>query len=226
MIFLNKKLIFMVSMYCCFVGICYGETITFSANAMSGTVNDSNDYTRLSGNAFVKTDSIELRANEIEMNGEDYRYIVASGNVSGTYSEAGFTFECDSIRYDREEEIAILEGSVTMVDTENDVTLKAEFVEYNQNTEVALIQIDVEILQDESVCTAAFALYRKNMQILELSGSPKITQGEDIFQAHEIIFNLDSEEITLIGQVQGTVTEASDEKSEDESPLNLEAETN
>ncbi len=221
-----KKLTVMLSLYCWLITLAYSETITFSANAMSGTVNDNNDYTKLTGNAFVKTDSIELRANEIEMNGEDYRYIVASGSISGTYSEAGFTFECDSIRYDREEEIAILEGGVTMIDTENDVTLKAEFVEYNQNTEIALIQIDVEILQDESVCTAAFALYRKSLQVLELSGSPKITQGDDIFQAHEVVFNLDTEEITLIGKVKGTVTESSDEESEDENSPTLEAETN
>ncbi len=193
----------------------FSETITFSANAMSGTVNDNVDYTRLSGNAFVQTESMELKASEIELNGEDYRYIEASGSISGTYSEAGFTFTCDSIRYDREEKIAILEGNVTMVDTENDVDLKAHFIEYNQNTEVALIQIDVEIVQGESVCTSAFALYRKEIQILELSGSPKIMQGDDIFQAHEIIFNLNTDEISLIGSVQGTVSDSSNSDTED-----------
>ncbi len=192
----------------------FSETITFSANSMSGTISDSDNYTRLSDNAVVNTDSMDLQADDIELNGEDYRYIVATGNISGTYSDAGFTFECDSLRYDRESKIAILEGNVSMVDTENDVALKAELIEYNQNTEVAVIQINVEITQDKSVCTAAFALYRKDIQILELSGSPKITQEDDIFQAHEIVFNLETEEITLIGNVQGTVIdESSDENA-------------
>ncbi len=198
------------------VGSLYSETITFSADSMSGTVSDNLNYTRLSGNASVQTASMELEADEIELNGEDYRYIAASGNITGVYSEAGFSFSCDSIRYDREAEIAILEGSVAMVDTENNVDLNAEYIEYNQNTEVALIQIDVEILKDDSVCTAAFALYRKEIQILELSGSPKVTQKDDVFQAHEIIFNLDTEEITLVGRVQGTVIEADDEESPEE----------
>ncbi len=194
----------------------YAETITFSANSMNGTVNDNANYTRLIGNASVTTDAMELNADEIELTGDDYRYIIASGDVSGVYSEAGFTFSCDSIRYDRETKIAILEGTVSMVDTENDVDLKAQFIEYNQTTEVALIQINVEIIQGESFCTAAFALYRKESQILELSGSPKITQGEDIFQAHEIIFNLETEEITLVGRVQGTVTDTNKEESSQE----------
>ncbi len=188
----------------------FTQSIQFSANAMSGTVSDTQNYTRLSGDAYVKTDSMELRAGDIEMNGEDYRFIEAKDSITGTYIDAGFTFTCDIIRYDREKNIAILEGNVEMIDTENDVTLKAEYVEYDQNTEVALIQIDVEILQDDSVCSAAFALYRKSIQILELSGSPKITQGDDVFEAHEIIFNLDTEEISLIGKVKGTVTDASE----------------
>ncbi len=192
---------------------------------MSGTVNDSANYTRLSGNAYVKTESMELYADEIELNGEDYRFIVAEGNIRGTYSEAGFTFTSGLLSYDREEKIAILENDVTMKDTENDVDLMAAFIEYNQNTEVTLIQIGVEIIQGESVCTAAFALYRKNIQILELSGSPKITQGDDIFQAHEIVFNLDTDEITLLGKVQGTVTDSKDEESSEEESSTSETES-
>ncbi len=199
-----------------FIGnVSFSQTITFSADSMSGTVNNTNDVTVLRGNAYVKTESIELSADEIELSGDNYRYVRATGNIEGVYSQAGFTFECDSILYDKEAEIAILEGSVSMIDTENDVNLQAEFVEYNQNTEVALIQIDVTITKDESICTSAFALYRKDIQILELSGSPKVTQAEDVFQSHEIIFNLETEEITLIGNVQGSIIET-DEENENE----------
>lgn len=186
------------------------ETISFYANSMSGSTSDNNEYTQLSGNAYIKTDSMELRADEIEMKGTDYRYIIATGNVNGTYTDGGFAFTCNNINYDRDTEVAVLEGTVSMDDTENDVQLEAEFIEYNQKTEIALIQIAVKIVQDESICTSAFALYRKELQILELSGSPKIVQGDDIFQAQEIIFNLDTEQITLVGKVHGTVTDSKD----------------
>ncbi len=185
----------------------FAETIEFKADSMSGTVSEKDNSTILEGNAFVKTNAIELHADSIEIRGTNYRTIIASGNISGVYSEEGFSFQCDSLTYDRKTEIAILKGSVKMIDTENNVDLKAEFIEYNQNTETALIQIDVEIIQDDSVCTSAFAVYRKNDQILELNGSPKITQKDDVFSAHEIIFNLETEKITLIGKVQGTVTD-------------------
>ncbi len=196
------KLSFLCIFFSCSI---FAETIEFNADSMSGTVSDTNSFTSLVGNAFVKTDSIELDADSIEIKGPNYRIINAIGNVKGTYSEAGFTFSCDSLTYDRELKVATLKGNVTMHDTENDVELFSEFIEYNQNTEVANIQINVKIIQGDSTCTSSFAVYRKNEQILELNGSPKITQKEDIFKAHEIMFNLDTEEITLIGKVQGTV---------------------
>ena len=185
----------------------FAETIQFRADSMSGSVSNAENCTSLVGNAFVKTDSMEITANTIDISGENYRTIIAEGTISGIYSDAGFTFSCNSLRYDRETKIAILSGNVNLIDTENDVTVSAEFVEYNQNTEVAVIQIDVEIVQEESTCISSFAVYRKNTQMLELNGSPKITQKDDVFKAHEIIFNLETEEITLIGNVQGTVTD-------------------
>jgi len=80
-----------------------------------------------------------------------------------------------------------------------------EYVEYNQATETALIQINVEITQENSVCTSAFAVYRKKIQMLELSGSPRVTESDNVFRAQEIVFNLDTKEITLDGKVSGTV---------------------
>lgn len=197
-----------------------GETISFYSDSMSGSTSDNNEYTQLVGNAYIKTDSMELKADTIEMSGSDYRYIEAVGNVNGSYTEGGFAFTCNSINYDRETEVAVLEGAVSMDDTENDVQLEAEFIEYNQITETAHIQIGVKIVQDESVCTSTFALYRKELQILELSGSPKIVQGDDIFQAQEIVFNLDTEEITLVGKVHGTVTDSSNEDEQADDLIN------
>lgn len=212
----SPKLIVCVFLLASFPFFANAETINFYADSMSGSTSDNNEYTKLSGNAYIETETMELKADTIEMSGTDYRYIKATGNVNGTYTEGGFVFTCNSINYDRDTEIAVLEGMVYMDDTENDVQLEAEFIEYNQTTEIALIQIAVQILQDKSVCTAAFALYRKELQILELSGSPKIVQGDDIFQAQEIIFNLDTEEITLVGKVHGTVTDSSNASTQAE----------
>ena len=115
--------------------------------------------------------------------------------------------------------MARLEDSVHMVDVENEVTIDSQIIEYNQNKEVATMQIGVTIKQKNNTCTSAFSIYRKNAQMLEMSGNPKIVQGEDTFRAQEIILNLKSQEITLSGRVSGSVTDSkkSETKKESES---------
>ena len=61
----------------------FAEKITFSAGSMSGQAGDSSATTTLSGGAFIQTSSIEITADSIELSGDDYRFIKASGNISG-----------------------------------------------------------------------------------------------------------------------------------------------
>lgn len=183
------------------------NTITFSANSMRGSTKENSEFTELKGNASIRTKTMELKADSVQLSGNEYRLIKAEGSVEGTYTDGGFTFKCNSLRHDRETEVTVLEGAVFMNDTENNVEAKAEYIEYNKKNETALIQINTEIKQKDAKCTAAFAVYRKKIRILELSGSPKIIEGANEFRAQEIIFNLDTREITLDGKVSGSVTD-------------------
>jgi lipopolysaccharide export system protein LptA len=184
------------------------EKITFSANAMTGKAGSTADVTTLSGNAFVKTSSMEITADLIEMKGENFRYIIATGSVTGKNTGSQMDFTCSKMKYDRETKIAQLEGMVHLVDQQNNVSADAEIIEYNQNSETAVMQINVSLKQKNNVCTSAFAVYRKNMQLLEMSGNPKIVQGEDTFRAQEITLNMTTQQITLDGRVSGTVNDS------------------
>lgn len=188
------------------------ETINFSADYMKGTAGSKTDSTTLEGNAFVKTDTMEIKADSIELSGDDFRFITAEGNVKGTNSESQLEFDCGRMKYDRKTKIARLEDSVHLVDTANNVTADAQIIEYNQDSETAVMQIAITLKQKDNTCTSAYAIYRKKAQMLEMSGNPKIVQGKDTFRAQEITLNLESQEITLDGRVRGTVTDS--QKSE------------
>ncbi|MCM1320838.1 MAG: hypothetical protein NC041_01515 [Bacteroides sp.] len=198
------------------------ENIYFTANKMFGNTNENSRFTRLSGNAHIQTESIEIYADDILLDGDDFRYITASGNVRGTNIEAGFDFACQSMKYDRTEKIALLERSVTLDDTEHGVKADAQIIEYKQETETAVMQAGVSITQKKSVCTAAVAVYRKAEQMLELMGNPKVVQEDDTFIAQEITMNLETEEITLYGKVRGSVADSS---GDSQSPASEKTET-
>ena len=46
------------------------EKIIFSANSMTGKSDDSNGETKLEGNAYIKTESMEIKANSIILSAE------------------------------------------------------------------------------------------------------------------------------------------------------------
>ena len=186
------------------------EEITFSGDSMRGSVSSSSDsskesFTVLSGNAVVKTSTMEIRADSIELTGDDFNIIKALGNISGTNTESELEFKAQTLEYDREQKIVTLTGDVELKDLKNDVTAKAQIIEYDQNTDVAIMQIDVELKQKENVCTGAYSVYRKKEQTLDLSGNASVKQKDDMFRAQSISFNMDTEEIVLDGNIRGTV---------------------
>jgi lipopolysaccharide export system protein LptA len=191
----------------------FAERIAFTAERMSGYSKENSDYTRLEGHAAVKTTKIEISADSIELTGDDFRYISARGNVRGRNIDSDMDFTCGTMKYDRQTEVVTLQTDANIVDHQNEVTAKAQVIEYNQKSEVAVLQIDIELKQKKSSCAAAFGVYRKKEQMVELSGNPKIQREEDVFRAREMTFNLETEEILLDGRVRGTVKDSGNSPS-------------
>ncbi len=188
-----------------FCSLVYAEKITFSAGTMSGQAGSKNTTTKLSGNAYILTETMEISSDSIELSGEDYRYIKADGNVVGKNLKTNMEFTCANLEYDRESKVASLKGSVKLEDKDNDVKASAQMIEYNQETNIAVLQIGINLTQKDNVCTAAYAVYQKDQQMLELSGNAQIKQNDDTFRAQHITLDMDTQEITLDGNVKGSV---------------------
>ena len=189
----------------------FAEKIVFSANKMTGQAGNSNTTTNLSGNAYIKTSSMEIQADEVELSGDDYRYIKAIGNVSGKNLEANMDFTCNSLEYDRTTKIAELKDNVKLIDKDNDVKADAQIIVYDQDAEIAVLQVKVNLTQKDNVCSGSYAVYYKKTQLLEISGNAQVKQNEDVFRAQYITLDMDTQDITLGGNVKGKVTESKKE---------------
>ncbi|MGP1415008.1 MAG: LptA/OstA family protein [Treponema sp.] len=181
--------------------------IKFSASSMQGSIKEGQNSTSLTGNAVVMVDTMEIKADRIEIYGKDYRYLKATGTVTGEDKEKGFSFSSNFMQYDRDKEIATFFGKTELNDTKNDVKITSEHIEYNQKAETMLMQFDVKILRKEITCTSMFAIYNRKSSALNLTGRPIVTKSKDTFQAAKIAVNLDTEDITLEGRVSGNVVE-------------------
>ena len=189
--------------------------ITFSARSMKGTVKEGQNATSLKGDAVVTVDTMKITADTIEIYGKDYRYLKATGQVKGEDKEKGFDFSSNFMEYDREKEIAIFYGSTELNDSKNDVKINSEHIEYNQKAETMLMQFDVKILRKEITCTSIFAIYNRKSSSLNLTGKPIVTKAQDTFKASKITVNLETEDITLEGNVSGNVVEEKKDLKED-----------
>lgn len=187
-----------------------GKPISFSADRMSGAAGKKNETTTLSGNAVVTVGTLKISGDLIELSGKDYRYVKATGNINGVDSEKGYSFTADELSYDRDTEVASFRGNAKLIDEKHDVEASAGIISYNQKTEVALLQLSVKLKKNKIDCESGFALYRRTLSMLDLSGSPHVLRDGDEFRADRISVNLDTEHISLDGTVSGTL------KKEDE----------
>ena len=183
----------------------HADVFSFRADKMSGTKALGRETTILSGNAEVRSDNLVLRANRIEIQGDDNQFIDCTGGVWGIEEEKDIIFQTDRLRYDRKRKIARLEGNSTLEDRQNNIVAKGNFIEYDDQAEVTVFQIAVRLFKDDMVCRSQYAVYRRIEKLLDLSGFPVVFKKDDEFRADRIRVDLDTDDVTMEGAVSGTI---------------------
>jgi len=181
------------------------DVFTFKADSMSGTKAIGRETTILMGNAEVRSNNLLLKANRIEIQGENNQFIDCTGGVWGIEEEKNILFFTDRLRYDRKLKIARMEGNSTLEDRKNDIVAKGTFIEYDDQAEVTVIQISVRLFKDDMVCRSEYAVYRRNDKLLDLRGFPVVYKKDDEFKADRIRVDLETDDVTMEGAVSGTI---------------------
>jgi lipopolysaccharide export system protein LptA len=181
------------------------DTFTFKADKMSGTKSTGKEVTILAGNAEVRSDNLVLKAEKIEIQGDDNQFIDCTGGVSGVEEEKEIIFQTDRLRYDRNLKIVRLEGNSVLEDRKNEIVARGRFIEYDDQAEVTVFQISVRLFKDDMVCRSEYAVYRRNEKLLDLSGFPVVFKKDDEFRADRIRVDLDTDDVMMEGSVSGTI---------------------
>ncbi|MCL2265752.1 MAG: hypothetical protein FWC22_06895 [Treponema sp.] len=181
------------------------DTFTFKADRMSGSRALGRETTILIGNAEVRSDNLLLRADRIEIQGENNRFITCAGNVWGHEEDKNILFFTDSLRYDRVLKVARMEGPSTLEDRQNEIVARGRIIEYDDQKEIAVFQTTVQLFKDNMVCRSEHAIYRRIEKILDLSGFPIVFKKDDEFRADKIRVDLDTDDVIMEGSVSGTI---------------------
>jgi lipopolysaccharide export system protein LptA len=211
---------FLITLLSCFCIVsasrfCFGEdTIPFKADRITAELAQGRERTVLSGNAEFISGSMVVRADTIELYGDDFIYALCTGNVTVSDRERGFNLQADKLFYNRQEEITRIQGNAVMEDTENEIVIKGGIIENREKEGIVLIQVGVRILKEDLVCRSQMARYLRDEERLELSGAPVVFWKGDEFRAMKIFFDLEREEVQLERNVEATIQ--LEEESEEE----------
>ncbi len=181
------------------------EKFSFSGDSTTMTLAEGGQHALLTGHGTVQSQDMRITADSIELFGKDFIYAQCHGNVHVVDARRGLDLSSQDLFYDRERKIARIRGNAMMADVKNEMVVKGGFIEDRDTEQITIVEIGVRIFKKDIVCRSEFARYQRDKKILELSGMPWVSKGGDIYQAARITVNLDTEDITLEGSVQGTL---------------------
>ncbi|MDR1468047.1 MAG: LptA/OstA family protein [Spirochaetaceae bacterium] len=179
------------------------DVFTFRADKMAGGKATGREAMVLTGNAQVKSDSIVLKAERIELRGADNDIVECYGNVTGYEEEKDIHFRADNLLYDRKTKVAKLTGNATLEDKKNEIVAHGRYIEYDDDKEIAIFQISVRLFRKKMVCRSEYAIYRRLEEILDLSGFPIVYKESDEFRADKIRVDLDTDDVIMTGAISG-----------------------
>lgn len=181
--------------------------IRFTARRVESDIAEGRERTLLSGAARVESDDVLVVAEEIEIIGADQRYVISSGRVQVTDLQNNIFLECNELFLDRREDVIRATGDAYMEDRENEVVVKGERIETWEQDDLTVITVNVRILGEDYTARGQFARYRRDAEMLELSGLPRVVWKGDEYEASRILIDLAADEIELIGDVRATIRE-------------------
>lgn len=189
----------------------FPESLIFGCDQSESSFAEHNKRSTLIGNAYVITDSLDIKSDRIELYGKDYRFADCIGNVTINNTKENFIITSEKLLYDNDKKEATVTGNAVMKDIDNEMIIKGEYIKSFEETSITLIQIKVRIINEDLVCRSEFAEFNSDLNRLILTGDPIVYKDKDVFQASKIEINLDNNDIIMEGKVKGNISEKNDE---------------
>lgn len=180
--------------------------LSFVADRMETVLAQGRERTVLSGAAELIADAIIIRADYIELFGDDFDFALCRGSVRVIDDDHNVELASDELFFDRKNEVLRIQGAALLIDRKNEVVVKAGFLEYDQDSGEATVQIGVRIIKSNLVSRSEFARYRREQNTIDLSGMPVVTWKGDHYRATRIFIDLDKDTILMDGAVEGTIS--------------------
>lgn len=186
--------------------------IVFSADRTESVFAEGRERIVLRGSARVESDEFLIQADEIEIFGEEQRYLRSRGSVTVYDSENDLFLSSNEFFLDRERTFLRASGDAYMEDRPNEIVVKGGTIQNWDELDLTEISVNVRILGEDYTTRSQFARYRRVSETLELSGTPEVFWQGDEYRASRIRINLATDEIEFLGDVRAIVRQENREE--------------
>lgn len=167
----------------------------------------------LTGNAQITSETLKITADEIRRFGNDLQFTICTGNVKAVDLDREIEISCEKLFFDTDEDIIRIETWSELYDKKNEVITRSGYLLDQRQEKLTYLSINVRIFRESIVCRSEFARFDHNQEILELTGNPVIYKDGNEMSAFRVIYNIDNDEIELIGNVSGTIQPEEEEET-------------
>ena len=185
----------------------FASSMEFSGGHTTITTQRGSKHVILSGGAKVSTDDVVLTSDSIELYGEDYSYVLCTGNVSASRKESGISFTSPDLFYDRTTGRVSSDSWIEIQDTENQAALSGGWFEYDMGSSSMVLQLMAKIIKETDeglmVCRADRIEYNGRENTVTLRGNASVSWNDDFYSAAMIVVDLKTDEISMYGTISG-----------------------
>ena len=202
-----KTILFAFILSAVFCASVFASSMEFSGGHTTITTQKGSKRVLLSGGAKVATEDVVLTSDSIELYGEDYSYVLCTGNVSASEKESGISFTSPNLFYDRVSGKVSSDSWIEIQDTENRAALSGGWFEYDMNNSSMVLQLMAKIIKETDeglmVCRADRIEYNGKENAVTLRGNASVNWNDDSYSAAMIVVDLKTNEIKMYGTISG-----------------------
>ncbi|MBN2628690.1 MAG: hypothetical protein JXA95_18650 [Spirochaetales bacterium] len=181
------------------------ETYSFSGDRSFSVMREGEEVTTIEGNVIILSESKEIYADSIAIQGMEDPDFSGKGEVRVVDLQRSLELKSREFSYSSSAEVLRARGDVRMEDGENGLFIRCQILNVLEKKDQVTMEIGVRLFKDDIICRSQYALYIREENLLELTGFPVVYKGDDQYRADRIRVNLETDEITMTGRIEGSL---------------------
>ncbi len=188
------------------------EPIKFKADKMEYVFKKGKEKVTCRGRARMERSDFFLKARLIHIIGPNKDFAKAYNNIKMVNKNDNVVIYGDYAEYDNIEGYAKVFKSPKLVYTNEKLEIESAVMETFLNENKSIARGDVKITQTNYVAYSEKAVYFHKKKTIELTGSPVVYRGKNVFRARKMIVFTDSNLIKLYDEVRTKIYPKKKEK--------------